>query len=67
MDSYIVRIYRRQSCPGAARRARDGVTLIGVVEDARDGTQRCFHDMEQLWSVLVKTRCPSRGRGGKRR
>ena len=45
--SYIVRIYRQ-----GAR------SLNGVVEDARNGEQRSFSSMQELWALL---RRPSLG------
>ncbi len=48
VDSYVVRIYRRTA-------PRDGGsgTLVGLVEDVRDGGERhAFHSISELWDVL---------------
>jgi len=41
LRSYVVRIYRQ-----GAR------SLIGVVEDTRNGAQRPFESADQLWALL---------------
>ena len=44
MDSYVIRIYKRDM---------DGPeTLLGVVEMAGDGTQRSFRSRDELWKLL---------------
>ncbi|MGH8583372.1 MAG: hypothetical protein ACREWG_11425 [Gammaproteobacteria bacterium] len=45
-EYYIVRVYRRQTGPGASK-------LVGLVED-RDGTRRAFHDFEEMVQVLAE-------------
>jgi hypothetical protein len=52
-ESYVVRIYRKQASAGPVRRVRDGVALVGVVEDVRSGVRHSFHDIEELWSILA--------------
>jgi len=45
LRSYVVRIYRQ-----GAR------TLTGVIEDTRDGTQRCFDSVDELGRLLRQRR-----------
>jgi hypothetical protein len=53
LRSYVVRIYRQ-----GAR------SLVGVLEDTRDGAQRPFESPDQLWALLRQRRFrPSRGKG----
>jgi hypothetical protein len=52
MESYIIRIYRRD--------AREQLLLDGVVETVPQGTQAAFHDMSTLWQILATP--PSRAR-----
>lgn len=61
MESYIVRIYRRES-----RRKGDirAPVIVGLVESVHDDAQRAFHSAEQLWSILLeeRVRAPRRAR-----
>jgi hypothetical protein len=50
MDSYIIRIYRRN--------VDKPETILGVLETASDGTQRPSHSRDELWNLLVEA--PSR-------
>jgi hypothetical protein len=53
LRSYVVRIYRQ-----GAR------SLVGVLEDTRDGAQRPFASPDQLWALLRQRRFRrSRGKG----
>jgi hypothetical protein len=52
VDSYVVRIYRRD--PKEPRR------LTGVVERAGGEDQTAFHDVEELLAILSSQR-PNRG------
>ncbi len=45
MDSYIIRIYRRDNDEPEA--------LLGVVEMPGDGTQRSFRSRDELWDLLA--------------
>lgn len=48
MDSYVVRIYRR-----------DRQTLTGLVESVDTRTSEPFHSAEELWAILINARsCP---------
>jgi len=47
LESYIIRIVRRQANPDD-----DLPALIGVVEDAEGNTRLPFHTAEELWSIL---------------
>ena len=58
LRSYVVRIYRQ-----GAR------TLTGVIEDTRDGTQRGFDSVDELWRLLrhrrlrpARVAAPAKGR-----
>jgi len=52
LRSYVVRIYRQ-----GAR------SLIGVVEDTRNGAQRPFESADQLWALLRRGHLrPARGK-----
>ncbi|MGH8591012.1 MAG: hypothetical protein ACREXX_17300 [Gammaproteobacteria bacterium] len=53
-EYYIVRVYRRQTGPGASK-------LVGLVED-RDGTRRAFHDFEEMVQVLAEAMAGGVGR-----
>ncbi len=44
MDTYIVRIYRRD--------ARDPQQIVGRVEDAESGDRRTFHNVSELVCLL---------------
>ncbi len=44
MDTYIVRIYRRD--------ARDPQQIVGRVEDAESGDSRTFHNASELVRLL---------------
>ncbi|HEV8438031.1 MAG TPA: hypothetical protein VGT40_08055 [Methylomirabilota bacterium] len=45
MDSYIVRIYRREATKGRA--------LVGVVEKVGAEARRAFNDRDELWRILT--------------
>jgi hypothetical protein len=45
-EYYIVRVYRRQTGPGASK-------VVGLVED-RDGTRRPFRDFKEMVQVLAE-------------
>ncbi len=45
MDSYIVRIYRRNP--------RDQKHVVGIVETVSRGSSASFTDMRGLWDILV--------------
>ena len=45
MESFVVRVYQRPETPTDS--------LVGVVEDVRQGRQIPFHDMKELWAILV--------------
>ncbi|MFT5501168.1 MAG: hypothetical protein ACI88G_001301 [Woeseiaceae bacterium] len=45
MDSYIIRIYRRDT---------DHLeSVLGVLEATSDGSQRSFQSRDELWNLLV--------------
>ncbi len=46
MDSYIIRIYRRDIDKPEA--------VLGVLEKTRDGTQQPFHSRDELWNLLAE-------------
>jgi hypothetical protein len=50
-DSYVVRIYRRDTRQG--QDDQDQVSLTGVVEHAASGSRTTFHDINELWHVLA--------------
>jgi len=56
VDSYVIRIFRREPRATKGKRTRDGTAVTGVVEYADSGLQAVFHDIETLWSILLKER-----------
>ncbi len=44
MDSYLVRIYRRQE--------DNPRLLVGVVEQPGDNGKKAFHNLYELWDIL---------------
>ena len=58
MDSYIVRIYRRDP--------KNPKKTVGVVERAEGEGKRAFHDLEELMSVLALPG-PDQRRSGSRK
>jgi hypothetical protein len=54
MDSYVVRIYRRDP--------KDPRRLVGVVEQAGEEASReqAFHDLAELMEILASTRTTRR-------
>ena len=60
-QSYVVRIYRKEILMepgrpnGSGRRRHDRIALTGVVEMVERGERLAFHDIEELWTVLVGT------------
>ncbi len=46
MESYIVRVYRRDK--------KDPHQLVGIVENAALGEQRPFHTLEELGRILTR-------------
>ena len=50
-DSYIVRIYRRETDAGG-QRACDRVRLVGRVDPVDSRPARAFHDLHELWAAL---------------
>jgi hypothetical protein len=46
MDSYIIRIYRRD--------VDKPETMLGVLETVGDGAQRSFHSHDELWNLLAE-------------
>lgn len=58
MESYIVRVLRREQTNQETGGGR-AVRLDGVVEAVdEDGGYRAFHSVDELWSILVS---PDRG------
>ena len=61
MESFVVRVYRRsETSPDS---------LMGMVEDVGQGRQIPFHDMKELWAILLKEharRKPGGSRKGSR-
>ena len=55
MESFIVRIYRRE----AKHRAR----LVGVVEKVGTANRKVFRTIQELWTVLAGPNHPRRMRG----
>ena len=53
MDTFVVRVYRREPRTESARRSHDQVAVTGIVENAATGARTTFHDTEQLWAVLA--------------
>ena len=49
MDSYVVRIYRRDG-----RKSR---ILIGTAEVAGTGRKMAFSNIEELWEILRRRKC----------
>lgn len=58
MDSYVVRIFRRDPHAGPGRRAHDGIALAGMIEEADSGRRQSFHDIEELWAILSHQSAP---------
>ena len=57
MESFVVRVYRRsETSPDS---------LVGMVEDVRQGRQIPFHNMRELWAILVEKQAA--GKRGKLR
>ena len=52
-DSYIVRIYRRET-DTSGQRACDRVRLVGRVEPVDGRPARAFHDLNELWAALCE-------------
>lgn len=52
MDSYIIRIYRRN--------VDRPDTALGVLENPSDGAQRSFRSRDELWNLLAEA--PNRNR-----
>lgn len=50
-DSYIVRIYRRET-NSSGQRACDRVRLVGRVEPVDGRPAQAFHDLDELWAAL---------------
>lgn len=46
VDSYIIRIYRRD--------IDSPETMVGVLEAASDGVQQSFHSRDELWNSLAE-------------
>lgn len=58
MESYILHIYRRdpaEATPGK-RRALDHCDLVGLLEGAGDDQRLAFHDIEELWALLMSAK-----------
>lgn len=61
-QSYVIRIYRQEMLleprrpNGSGRRRHDRIALTGVVERVEHGERLAFHDIEELWTVLVGMR-----------
>lgn len=55
METFVVRVYRRECVMAPARRAYDRVAVIGIVEHADGGTRKAFHAVEELWAVLARS------------
>lgn len=53
LDTFVVRIYRRELRTEPARCGHDQVAVTGIVENAATGARTTFHDTEQLWAVLA--------------
>ena len=54
-ESYVVRIYRRETKGNAqARRATDRIAIDGIVEEAEGGGRTSFHGIEELWERLAR-------------
>lgn len=50
MDSYVVRVVRRQIL-----NQEDIPGLDGVVEQVEGGERRAFHNADELWAILADT------------
>ncbi len=61
MDSYLVRIYRREE--------DNPRLLVGVVEEPGANEKKAFQNLYELWDILNPIRKPgeSGGNGGKKR
>lgn len=61
MESYVLRVYRRQ-----------GARIVGLIEHAKNGHRLSFHSAEELWAALARKararpaapRARARGRPG---
>jgi hypothetical protein len=52
MDSYIIRIYRRDT---------DHLeSVLGVLEATSDGSQTSFHSRDELWQLLAESPMPDK-------
>jgi hypothetical protein len=47
MDSYIVRVVRREKT-----QTDRAAHLDGVVEEVESGTRQAFHNADELWAIL---------------
>ncbi|MBI5755932.1 MAG: hypothetical protein HZA12_03315 [Nitrospirae bacterium] len=45
MDNYVVRIYRRDT--------KNPGLLVGVVEEVGVEGNRAFHNLDELWAILI--------------
>ncbi len=63
MNSYLVRIYRRQD--------NDPRMLIGVVEEPGSNEKKAFQNVYELWDILNPVKkllvMPKKGKSSKRR
>jgi hypothetical protein len=54
-ESYVVRIYRRETKGNAqARRTTDRVAIDGIVEEVESGGRSSFHGIEELWDCIAR-------------
>lgn len=62
-ESYVVRIYRRPQPSGKAGTGSGSgqPCLIGIVENPGTGQRLVFHDIGELWTVLVDNGSPISG------
>jgi len=53
-ESYVIRIYRKDSLPASMRRAKggrrgyDSLSITGIVEIVERAEQQAFHGIEEL-------------------
>jgi len=54
MESYIIRIYRRE---------KDSNSLLGTVEEVGVDDKRSFSNMKEIWNILTSPGGRAAGRG----
>lgn len=54
MDSFVVRVYRRNFRADTVRDAAARATVVGMVENAAGTERHKFQSIEELWAILSR-------------